>query len=532
MTIGKRFLTFAICGLLIFSMALTLTSCKGKIDEENDSDDALSMLLEIVDSVSETTAAESDYCVVIIPSGATSSLVRKADQLVREIEKFIGIDSVLEYDNGDNPKRENALEIILGNTDRNESRIALAELRAGDYVCKRINQSIVIGGVSDDDTIIAVDKFINEILPYLSAELLMDLETGFEHFEERESEAYILLCGFPIRDFGIVCAPESKANESALKIREGVLERSGYALAMSESQRKGSKDIILEIAHSDSYVGEGYISYNGEDVTLLAYDLYGMQAVVDHFCAAVLADEQTDDICLNEDWRRLTVKCPNFPVNVKVFAFDEQSPSFARTDCVSAIYKDIAENVPSLAVINEVSESTWNFMRAAMPDGYAYKTFGEESIFAILYDPDRVELSANITESDGFSLADVSILRSGGEPSYKITYLYSDSLNAASSVEEKIETLISSENSDMVLVSLRLSEENADFTFGRSVLKDKSTVHEATDGYIYVDALKTERQLSFSDILCEDLKCEGKSFGFLCRKVEMSFCLAGFSSHN
>ena len=75
MTIGKRSFSLTILAvLLILAAVLILPSCKSNADGESASDDALTMLLEIVESI-ETTA-EADYYVVVIPSDATSALAQ------------------------------------------------------------------------------------------------------------------------------------------------------------------------------------------------------------------------------------------------------------------------------------------------------------------------------------------------------------------------------------------------------------------------------------------------------------------------
>ena len=155
MITGKRIFTLML--LLALVACACLPSCKDGGAGESESDDALSMLLEIVDS-EETTTESAAYYVVIIPADCSAALAQKAIALAEGIEEMTGIESVVEYDNKLTDGRENATRIILGNTALNESAIAFAKLLDGDYVCKSVNSSTVIGGLSDSQSQKRLDK--------------------------------------------------------------------------------------------------------------------------------------------------------------------------------------------------------------------------------------------------------------------------------------------------------------------------------------------------------------------------------------
>ena len=518
MTIAKRFLRATTLILLGAVLALALPSCKGS-DGDSESDDALSMLLEIVDS--EESSAESDYYVVIIPSGASSALAQKANLLVLDIEEITGVDSVLEYDNGDNPRRENAIEIILGNTNRNESRIALAELIVGDYVCKKIDGNIVIGGVSDEDTIIAVDRFMSEILPYSSAEQLMGADAGFEHFAERETP--MLLCGFPVKDFTVVCGSDAKMQTLAATLQHAILDKSGSELSVSDTRKDGRKDIILELVKSDSYIGEGYISHKGEDVVLSAYDLYGMQKVVGEFCELLCADKQTDAICLGSDWSVRNVKCPNRPFAVELFVTNESDAGFSRADFVSAVCGDIKTNDPSLVLMNCVSEETLSFMKGiTMSKSYSYKTFGADNMLTIAYDDSVSDLSVKLASHGGLTVADISVERADDEPGYNITYIYSDSSDTAADISEKIRTLTNGSDADLVLTSYDVVDADDAVLTELSVLDGNEHICKSNGKWVCVDAFATAAPTALENISGDSLQNNGVPLGFLCHATRIS----------
>lgn len=518
MTIAKRFLPL----ILVLSLLFCLTSCKGEAAVDSESDDALSMLLEIVDSV-ETTS-EANYYVVVISAEASGALAQKAKLLSDKIEEITGVDSVLEYDNGDNPIREKAIEIILGNTDRNESRVALAELRDGDYVCKIMNGNIVIGGISDEDTVIAVERFMTDILPYSSAEQLMGAGEEFEHYAERKDES-VLLCGFPISGFGLVCGADGELGGVAEHIAEGVFERCGVELSTVATKRDGVKEIILEFVESETYVGEGYIAYDGEDVTLRACDKYGIQAVAEYFCDLLLAGEQTDEICLVSSWVSRTVKCPNRLIEMEMISFDDQSAGFVTLDCVTAMFKEIDALKPQLALLSEMTEETWSIVSANIPQGYSYCTLGNDSVAAIIYDTQLLSLSVKTTVMSGFNLAEITLAEAGGAPSYDMAYIYSDDASDAQSIGEAISGIVNEK--DLVLVEHAVSGSD-DARLPAFSLMEGSRIHGSDGDFTYIDAISAECSISFENVSCENLKKNGISFGFLCRATRVSFHRAEF----
>ena len=66
----------------------------------------------------------------------------------------------------------------------------------------------------------------------------------------------VLLCGFLISDFGIVCEADDDLLGVANEIKGEILDRSGSELEVSDAQRIGLRDIVLRLEASDGYVGE------------------------------------------------------------------------------------------------------------------------------------------------------------------------------------------------------------------------------------------------------------------------------------
>lgn len=524
MTIGKRLLSLA---LLLLVLSACLVSCKNKADGGEESDDALSMLLEIVESA-ETTAEAGCY-VIVLPAGCTGALVENAQRLSDGIEEIVGVECVIEYDNSDTPRRDNAIEIILGAAERDESKILLSKLRANDYICKKANENIVIGGVTESATLTALNKFIDEILPYASSDQLMSSGAEFEYVGSYKLDG-VKLCGFPIGDFDIVCGTEPESVGVANRLYLDILSESGYALNIRDKQRDGFKEIVLELVETEDYVDKAYILYDGEDVTLRAYSAYGMNAASDNFRELLLVEEQTDVLCLSEEWTSLEVNCPNRLISVEHITFDETASGFLTLDCVSAIHGELRENAPAVVLMSEMSASVWNIMRANLPDGYLYRAFGQGSISAVAYDSSVVELSATTVRDGDAERTDILFSEIGGTPSYRITYLYSDILGDVSGILSKVNSVISENVADIVLVEHAVAP-SADVSAGEGLLDRADVLQTLGDGTRYIDAFATGNALNYSDVSAELVRGrDGDPLGFTCRATRVSFNRAEFVS--
>lgn len=59
-------------------------------------------------------------------------------------------------------KKEGALEILVGNTNRKESEAVLATLKEGEFAVCRVGEKLVLCGYDDEGTVKAVNRFLKE----------------------------------------------------------------------------------------------------------------------------------------------------------------------------------------------------------------------------------------------------------------------------------------------------------------------------------------------------------------------------------
>lgn len=184
-----------ILSLLIFCIS-AFTAC-GKSEEERKEErvEEIESIFEHIvqesqlqsesESLTDTELETSfaDHLYVVIPKLCSSELSTKAREFVDLLGKQTGLLTTLKYDNELPNSPEGACEILLGNTDRLASKNAKSELKQNEYICRWDDGSLVLCGGSDEATLVAIERFIAEDLPYANQYSLMSDELAFESFE-------------------------------------------------------------------------------------------------------------------------------------------------------------------------------------------------------------------------------------------------------------------------------------------------------------------------------------------------------------
>jgi len=400
MTTAKGFVRLFGVLVLVAVVIFAISSC----GDDEASDDALSVLLEITDETE--IYAEAEHYVVILPATSGGALVDKAYELASEIEDKTGTDTVVQYDNDKSLKLKNSIEIILGNTDKTQSKAALGGLRSRDYVCKRISGDIVIGGLNDTATLTALDKFMSEILPYSSAEQLMSSGSEFS-FVGEYALSDVKLSGYPVGDFKITYnSKQNELGDLASSIADFMRDDIGYELTVfgTTARKDGVKEIFLEISDSGE-TEEAYVINGTEDVILRSRDVYGLTVAAESFCLAI----KSNDTVRSSDWSTWTVKCPNPEIAVKYIELDEQSPS---ADKISLINDCFYEADGQMLVVLGLDDKDVSFMDSHLTDGclYAQITAASQRRVVLIHNEEMTasgEYAKNGSVNISFSLEDV-----------------------------------------------------------------------------------------------------------------------------
>lgn len=156
-------------------------------------------------------------------------------------------------------------EILVGATNRPETAEFLADLKADDYGFKRINDKIVIAGHSDDNTVLAVQLFLEAVgngeTDAVFYESDMDTVIRGEYALDELS-----LNGVPVQEYEIRYGDRDFDEAAAYKLQEKIADQTGYVLDVTE---EGDGEYVLYVGEEGAAVVE--MSADHEDGTWSEY---------------------------------------------------------------------------------------------------------------------------------------------------------------------------------------------------------------------------------------------------------------------
>ena len=340
---------------------------------------------------------------LICASGISSGTLTQYWQLQSQIEKLCGVKPVAETDYID----ATAFEILVGNTNREESQTFLSNLLWNDYGYAIVGNKIVIAGHTDQGTTKAVKHFIEHIknadhttvffsnqnqylyrYPYVSdtfmlngidvsrAKIVVNAEKGSDlQIAQSLSEKALEICG---RRPKIVTDFEVKEGDSLIII--GV-----SALVPDKMQTEWDASYATTAGKSAYYVGK-------VDNVMWIY-----ASVMEGYGAInrdLLPQIQPEDATKVE----LTTGLVQIPQVFSVMSFNVFVSQFntARKDRVIAT---IRENAPSVFGVQEANDNWMTALRADLGDEYTSVGVGREANL-------KGEYSAIFYRKDLFTLVD------------------------------------------------------------------------------------------------------------------------------
>ena len=238
MITAKRIL----CGILLCGLLLSLLSCQQKNTEYP------------FESLGDGEANVVSQYRIILPAACSAALYERAEALSRLLSEKVGATVTVRFDY-DPILKYDVPELLLGYTARPLSVELLGSLKRDDYICRADGKGgAVIGGITDEATVVAIDRFCEEILPAATAECLMNEHAGFTFLGEY-SVTQVLLNGFDLGCYCLVYPHGADDGTKALveKFRNRLTERSGYVLEVcSDRKIMGREKMIRLVTATES----------------------------------------------------------------------------------------------------------------------------------------------------------------------------------------------------------------------------------------------------------------------------------------
>lgn len=306
----KKVLALLICLVL----CVMLFSCNGDVDtttapEGPDERDIL---------ISELPDYE-----IIRPASVESTVNGKGTELKNAIEEKLGIKLKYRADT----VRENVpayqikeLEILIGDTNREESEEFLSTLRYNDYGYAVVNKKIVIAGHTAENTVKAVDKFIDEVVKSATASDVF-LVFGVEAVKDEYILDDLKIGELSAKRMAVIYPTLGEKNEQvyARELAELISVKSGYMVKAYEEFEYTHKDgeaLILVGNVKNTYgienpdnlgVNEMRITKGENGILLTAGGLYSFDQIMNYLIEAV-DNSDNEDIPIQSGVTRLSTE--------------------------------------------------------------------------------------------------------------------------------------------------------------------------------------------------------------------------------
>ncbi len=320
-----------------------LNSCMSNNDEE---------LPFVPVDPSETEDTVSEYRLVISES-ASAYLSNAVNDLRERIEEKTATSTSVCTDSYAVIKDGRTWDILVGYTDLDVSRQAMKNMRRDDYTCRSYDGYTIIGGKSDNATLVAIERFAAEILPVSDGSCLIPKDGGFDFVGNYAVEGLTLLSA-DASAYSVFCDRDDPAEINiASDFIQTLSDRTGYIPELVHTNTH-DRQIVFEI-DKGCEADIAYISASERGVTLRANSAFGLRAATERLlelicpdgCTGRLSPELPEEIAV-------PYSCPNISLASLCLGglLPIDSPSEI-TDIVSAIN----ENSPDLMLLGELEDT-------------------------------------------------------------------------------------------------------------------------------------------------------------------------------
>ncbi|MBP3369834.1 MAG: hypothetical protein J6L85_03685 [Clostridia bacterium] len=370
--------------ILVLICLLGLVSCA---DTTVNLDDFEELLIENSEQeTDEKPFAELIY--MVIPNNASGDFVARVEDLAKQIYEKTSISTVVKYDSQPMSYGSGILEILIGNTSRTVSQEIFKPFRDGDYICRYERDVILLGGKSESATLTAIDRFEKEILPGVTRTTFMSAHAHFEERGEYSVDA-LLLNGFGIYDYTVVCGESDDEREIAKVLQQYISQRSGYTLdvrtydSVDSSVAKTIRIYLDETCKSN----EAIIERVGNNVEICAGTSYGLSASAFELARVLLPENINGEYDAHVNGKRI-VEYRNDTFRMAIVCAEYKDE--ATSDFILGLSETVASFDGELACFFPVANELIENMEESCADNYSFSLIAGSSAAVIckeeLYD--------------------------------------------------------------------------------------------------------------------------------------------------
>ena len=401
-----------LCGALCLTVALSLASClfgEGKDTSENTQDPATEeeTLPPVTDAEISFPKSGMDRFKVVYADGSSEAVVESANTLAKLIGTVCDHEPIVTNDflrEGSSTFREYEYEILVGETNREESEAFIASIRQDDLAYGCIGTKILIGARDDHNLMQAVDKFTVDIVMGKKSDEMFFRSEWAKVVKSKYNVESLTLNGAEISAYRIVYPVKNTAFEEALagKLQLAIADETGYILPIVTDKtpnKDGRPEILIGItsrttAAEGLVARNGYLSGNGSSVYLYGSTAAGNAEAVKAFLATV-KNGTRDGVCAVELGAAQVFAPDDSTVTSMSFNVLTADVTSARTERVIAT---ILRALPDTLGVQEANPNWMTTLNARLGKYYGCVGTGTQSATkgnehcAIFYNKERFEL--------------------------------------------------------------------------------------------------------------------------------------------
>ena len=196
------------------------------------------------------TAADMAAYELIRPDGCGENVIRAATSVVLKLrESWPEMNYRSDYfREGADGLEKGQYEVLIGSTNRPESRKFLDKLRADDYGFMQIGDKIVIAGHSEKNTVLACELFLEALENRENGEIFYESAMDTVIRGEYPLDA-LRVNGIPVQEFEIRYGGRDYDELAAYKLREKIADQCGYMLDVTD---EGDGEYVFRIGGDDA----------------------------------------------------------------------------------------------------------------------------------------------------------------------------------------------------------------------------------------------------------------------------------------
>ena len=412
MTIDNKTRT---CSIIIAAVLLSTSILVGC-----ERDSAFDAVGEMLDVAKTEPVLE---CEVVYPKGSSAAVVMAsrelADLLAEQTEMSV---TAHQYEKKYDPEK---IYVVIGRVGDDVTEYWYDGMKDGGYVCRVYKNTVAIGGMTDEATLTAIQRFIDEILPkaeygYIAEEGVLFEQSGEEAPSETEESDKIMLNGCGLEEYEIVYT-----DNSLTSLVQGFGEKieAGAKCSLNVFLRNPSnskKEIIIRI---NGDVGEmKYRLYGyGDDVFVEADSIYGVSLAVDELLERMskIAQDTKNIQIIGEE----LFSYVNYGMTVASYRI-EKNVAISNKE-LKSVSDAIKRSEADVITVKLPSRNLWNALNMYFYDFYDNRLIDcpDGGLVAVLSRPNTVEIDGAVLKTEqGISVIEISL--SCLDNKYRVLSLY------------------------------------------------------------------------------------------------------------